>query len=1184
MSIIGNNNIGVYSALTAVKPESGEEPVQILWNTICSSIFPPAEGYKFSVQGAVLMDDTVPDVVVFEIKQNGVIDTVQKTGSIGLREHQIMDRMQGTIEGYPWRVATPAIGSKVRFFQWSRPRLSLLHAAPFELFFEAERAQAEQVLLYIKQRKGLINADCSSYKPLVRSTTGISSPYASGVGFLSEQGHITASDDYDVSYTDRAPAYESYGLLYRSGSFWAFPIHDVCWHMIRQSTSNLADTPNSVIARHLFYLLLCTPCNDRHQFSPGHDFGGAAQFQGRIADSLHLPRSNVYYYINCDPSTLEDTASALNAKETVYPGAKRLEYPQNTHTEHTRFERLPVEIIHLIFELLSTSDVRNIRLVSRRLADVAMVEELPQSFWRSRFYPDQEMGFTSVLLPHYSTLRETSWKDKYISFQAALRIPNRFPSTRNRQRIWSLARPLSGLIEAIIQNDQSKKTRTTSDDFSPSAMDHVPSHIQAGRVLQSEISRAPYDRVLEFGCRELSLRSIRWQTLTGFRSYQLGISVASFYRDKYISGLRIIPQDDQQPLALGLSIGLIDKTSESIIEVTSPDVLEGFDVAVKESGICGLRPRFRNATLPAEFVGNCGNGAADIAFGQLLFQEGKEYVLFGGFDVCKMVSLGLMEIQQSLASNLNPHQPVFISPEAFTQEMLWTPTAPKNVSLQLGSLAIQQTFRRSLNANFGGDDGSLISSLTRIVFSQDDFRAPIVGLEFCYADSSSRLYGRRGRVEQSFLIDGPGGEFIVEVRVGSESSDIETENRTLIRSLEMITNIGSRMICNAAAPNKIEAGALEHLSAPSGQVIVGFIAGMGVPNTPFVTFGIQTTTISRNLESSEIKLGSTPPNESMPTTPDVGSRVIRTKGIGTIHTEASLRDVRSIRFSCGNEGRPRGVLNISGMWIEYQQPCRAQIVGQWILECGSLHFLEGEKITEICVWMSKDRVSSEGRTSLGRVVGIQITSSSQRLMALGQQTSLKTMILRFRENPLGTLDSIIWDFNPDWDHLRIVGSRSGLKSQIELWPLPPQPSWIVYDKIFWSNTAKHAVDDLANVQIYGDNGIILGICFKYASGATASLGRTDTTCRLGSFEARRTQLVALEIGWENMKGVKEIIFQVERLEDEKHGGDPAGSEMIARARITYPFRTYLPGESVAKCRWWYDLSGKRPVFRTLGIK
>ncbi|KAK2785953.1 hypothetical protein FQN51_003761 [Onygenales sp. PD_10] len=1010
------------------------------------------------------------------------------------------------------------------------------------------------------------NTSLAWYQELraIRSAAGISSPYASGVGFFSEQGHITACNDYDVSYTDLAPACESYSPLYRSGSFWAFPIHDVCWHMIRQSTFNIPDNPVSMIARHLFYILLCTPCNDRLQFSPGHDFGGAAQFQGRIADSLHLPRPNAYYYINCYPSALEDIGSAVIARGTMYPGAKRLEHRRNTQTEATRFERLPVEIIQLIFELLSTSDVCNIRLASRRLAYIAMMEELPQSFWRSRFSPDREMGFAAVFLSCHSTLRDMSWKDKYVSFQAALRLPNRFPSTCNRQRIWALARPLSGLIEAIIQNDQTLETWTTSDDFSPSEMDHVPSHIQVGKVLQSEISRAPHDQLLKFGSRVLSVQGIRCQILREFRSYRLGISVASFHREKYISGLRIIPPDNQQPLAFGLSMGLIDKTSEYIVEVTSSDVLEGFDVAVKESGICGLRPRFHNAPLPSEFIGSCGDGEADIAFGQLLFQEGEEYVLFGGFDVCKMVSLGLGEIQQSLASDLNPHRGVSISPEALTQEMLWTPTAPKNVSLQQGSMPFQQSFKRSLNMNFGGGDGSLIFSLTRIVVIQDNFFAPIVGLEFCYADSSSRLYGRWGRVEQSFLINGPGGESIVEVRIGS---DVKTEKQGLVRSIEIITNIGNRMICNAAASDEIELGSPEHLSPPSGQVIVGFVAGMGVPNNPFVTFGIQTTTISRYLESSQIKLGSTSPNEPIPATPDVGSRVIRTKGIWTIHTEASLRDIRSIRFSCGREGRPRGVLNISGMWIEYQQASRRQIVGQWILECGSFHFLKGEKITELCVWMSKDRVSQEGGASLGRVVGIQITSSLQRSMALGQQTSMKTMILRFRENPLEALDSIVWDFNPDWDHLRAVDSGSGLKSQMVLWPLHPQPSWFVNDKIFWDNSSKHVVDYLAKVQVYGDNGIILGISFIYASGAAASLGRTDTTCRLGSFDARHTELVSLEIRRANMKGVKEINvscpkhelweeeaksgninqFQVERLEDEESRGDPTQSEVVTPA-------------------------------------
>ncbi|KAK2785954.1 hypothetical protein FQN52_003951 [Onygenales sp. PD_12] len=175
MSIIGNNNIGVYSALTAVKPGSSEEPVQILWNTICASIFPPAEGYKFAVKGPVLMDDTRPDIVVFEIKRTVVVPTAETAGSVILQEYPIMmieckapckdtpTGWQVTTEGqlgnYLENIINPtnkifaatAIGSKVQFFQWSRPNITPLHPTPFDLLHESQRAQAEQVLLHIKQ-------------------------------------------------------------------------------------------------------------------------------------------------------------------------------------------------------------------------------------------------------------------------------------------------------------------------------------------------------------------------------------------------------------------------------------------------------------------------------------------------------------------------------------------------------------------------------------------------------------------------------------------------------------------------------------------------------------------------------------------------------------------------------------------------------------------------------------------------------------------------------------------------------------------------------------------------------------------------------------------------------------------------------------------------------------------------
>ncbi|KAF2799431.1 hypothetical protein K505DRAFT_413657 [Melanomma pulvis-pyrius CBS 109.77] len=62
------SNIAFLSALSAIKPTSGEKVVQILWNVILATWFPPTEPYKIAIKAAVLTDSTQPDRVVFEIR------------------------------------------------------------------------------------------------------------------------------------------------------------------------------------------------------------------------------------------------------------------------------------------------------------------------------------------------------------------------------------------------------------------------------------------------------------------------------------------------------------------------------------------------------------------------------------------------------------------------------------------------------------------------------------------------------------------------------------------------------------------------------------------------------------------------------------------------------------------------------------------------------------------------------------------------------------------------------------------------------------------------------------------------------------------------------------------------------------------------------------------------------------
>jgi hypothetical protein len=87
-------------------------------------------------------------------------------------------------------------------------------------------------------------------------------------------------------------------------------------------------------------------------------------------------------------------------------------------------------------------------------------------------------------------------------------------------------------------------------------------------------------------------------------------------------------------------------------------------------------------------------------------------------------------------------------------------------------------FLMHLRILFGGKDGSRLSSLSRLTGLLDG-AIGLHGLIFAYEDKTELLYGARVSprcagpericVEQSFLIDGPGGERIVEITYSSRT-------------------------------------------------------------------------------------------------------------------------------------------------------------------------------------------------------------------------------------------------------------------------------------------------------------------------------------------------------------------------------------------------------------------------------
>jgi hypothetical protein len=102
---------------------------------------------------------------------------------------------------------------------------------------------------------------------------------------------------------------------------------------------------------------------------------------------------------------------------------------------------------------------------------------------------------------------------------------------------------------------------------------------------------------------------------------------------------------------------------------------------------------------------------------------------------------------------------------------MWTPHPPTYEGLTLGPLVSgrsaqygggQDTLVGPLcNMDFGGPGGSLLRSLTRLVFRME-YATPFVGLECHYRDQPIRVFGDTSPTacELSFLVNGTAGERI----------------------------------------------------------------------------------------------------------------------------------------------------------------------------------------------------------------------------------------------------------------------------------------------------------------------------------------------------------------------------------------------------------------------------------------
>ncbi|KAF5004172.1 hypothetical protein FDECE_9310 [Fusarium decemcellulare] len=290
----------------------------------------------------------------------------------------------------------------------------------------------------------------------VRSEQWRSSVSLTGIGVLIRPA-IFAPFDASVSYMDQQRDLMAARLGYTSCSkSWAFAFHDACWTILLVQITALMGRPQEPqrVAEHLFNLILCLPWDHDRPRSSTHDFGGALQFWTRWPMAAPVlpgsPGHEPWAFLFADPCAFSITPSAIPFLDATNSP------PVLVKAYGDCFSRIPLEINHLLFSLLESSDLSSFRLSCRTAACLAKPNHLPESFWASRFAVDKEMGFFSLSIGYDGTLppiSNTDWRALYFNIKHSLRNRTDTGGVRNRRRIWHSICHLTRYLVPMLNQD-----------------------------------------------------------------------------------------------------------------------------------------------------------------------------------------------------------------------------------------------------------------------------------------------------------------------------------------------------------------------------------------------------------------------------------------------------------------------------------------------------------------------------------------------------------------------------------------------------------------------------------------------------------------------------------------------------------------------------------------------------------
>ncbi|RYP57506.1 hypothetical protein DL770_010654 [Monosporascus sp. CRB-9-2] len=373
---------------------------------------------------------------------------------------------------------------------------------------------------------------------------------------------------------------------------WGFLFHDACWRLLERACA-----PDAVDVATLWRVLLSVPCA-RDLPNWGHNYGflflavgPAAKKNPRTGQPqsfvrLHSPAPFIIPSTYSDPFDVPELAGTVRAMMRIGTGEEAAARASSSHREPPvsingpsadtdPFAALPTEIREMLLAYAASPDVANLRLASRAIAAVPLM----QQFFRSRFYPGRELDrvFDGFLLAPAERRGLLDWAALYGETRARLRTHRVWLGERNRYRIWDeTLRPLSRALGAVARLGRLRGGRmwyaVLGDDD------------KGGFLLGScwrGIATECYTDFEAFGLRRRTVHVAEVE-LPRARVKAVGVSLVSFFDREYITGLRFVfarPVDD-------VEIGYIAPHSEAVLRVE--DALRGFHAAVDHCGFRGL--------------------------------------------------------------------------------------------------------------------------------------------------------------------------------------------------------------------------------------------------------------------------------------------------------------------------------------------------------------------------------------------------------------------------------------------------------------------------------------------------------------------------------------------------------------------------------------------------------------------